>query len=899
MTTLYSTYGTDGEVRYLENAMVDYPQNDQVVVLPSVYVPRIYGKDLSAFEIASSGKIAVTLSDLHTFDLEYKPTSSNINFLAQKNYGLAFATSNANINLNHGRFQAYGSNGIDLITDQMFKLDAAALDWNIRNDLALASTGNVNISACNALRLTASSNCVFQLSNTNASLTSAGTISQHTGTDYIITAASNVHVTATSGAFNVSAGHGNMRFSLSNSSAELYALCNVSVAASNNYSIACAKALQVSAAGTQVNISMSSNGINVFSGGDVRTTTNSGYAVHAYGDVSAHTTAGSVNFVVGSNSSSLTMDSSNVALLSAGTAQMTTCNGDLKLMSGGSGLLAARDSLALTSGSIQMATNAFVFTASNPLTQTLVHMTGDGLTASADGDIRFSINQGITSIGLTSLDNKVAVTGASLNVRTANTTFIQSPMTQVVSELAVIKTPNSSNAVTVMESTGKVVLYSQSNTEIASEHQTYLVSSCNVSIKSGFNPGSSSLTDASATYLLLNQNKTVDLHADSVLSITSHDAVVGTAASNITFATNNGVAVLSLSQGAATLQAANNNSVTLTQGFATIASSCNTAVQAGASFLATAAQGDATVTSTMGSTALYAGSNLMFKLDQAASTIQTESGGSVTTSAGTNVIVSAANDITLLASNDFRVTAADDVAIHGFNTFMTSGNNAVFATAGTHTVQASNDLVLLSGQQQSSLTLSGPTISAASASNLRFTAAGNDIMTLTSTDVRINGNLVITGVVDSQTVTETVLHVQDKEILLAANYSNNASIQDGVANDKAGMRINGYPPGKPQQTADLYEKSFKWHNSVDGVISLGTAAADKEGFWDLLGGSFRLTHRKIQEDEFGQPLAVASTVSYGFRVNHLDELEIVKITQTGSDMPVYKRVAKFGARLLI
>ena len=94
-------------------------------------------------------------------------------------------------------------------------------------------------------------------------------------------------------------------------------------------------------------------------------------------------------------------------------------------------------------------------------------------------------------------------------------------------------------------------------------------------------------------------------------------------------------------------------------------------------------------------------------------------------------------------------------------------------------------------------------------------------MTMSATDVRVQGNLIITGVLDSQDVTQTNLYVQDKEINLAAA-SNNQPVYDGVGNDGAGVIIQGIPSTNVDSSqSNLVEKSIRWHQNQAGVLGLG------------------------------------------------------------------------------
>lgn len=62
--TGYGTTLTSGEaIQVLTDSTIGYPELSLTNVFGTVYLPRIYAKDLSALEIASSGKIIIALDD--------------------------------------------------------------------------------------------------------------------------------------------------------------------------------------------------------------------------------------------------------------------------------------------------------------------------------------------------------------------------------------------------------------------------------------------------------------------------------------------------------------------------------------------------------------------------------------------------------------------------------------------------------------------------------------------------------------------------------------------------------------------------------------------------------------------------------------------------------------------
>lgn len=107
-------------------------------------------------------------------------------------------------------------------------------------------------------------------------------------------------------------------------------------------------------------------------------------------------------------------------------------------------------------------------------------------------------------------------------------------------------------------------------------------------------------------------------------------------------------------------------------------------------------------------------------------------------------------------------------------------------------------------------------------------------------------------------------------------------------NDGAGMIIAGLPQGMSSSDASAprYEKSFRWEHN-DGDTHLGTKGGyTAEPTWHIQGGSMKLSHTNK---------STGSMISYMFRINNEDELELIRKYDSvqGAD-PVYHVAAKFG-----
>ena len=72
--------------------LIEYPASDTYNVMGPLYLPKIYGKDLTAFELASSGTIAVTIKDVYSFDLD-RPDANTVLFQTKNDDRLLLASS--------------------------------------------------------------------------------------------------------------------------------------------------------------------------------------------------------------------------------------------------------------------------------------------------------------------------------------------------------------------------------------------------------------------------------------------------------------------------------------------------------------------------------------------------------------------------------------------------------------------------------------------------------------------------------------------------------------------------------------------------------------------------------------------------------------------------------------
>jgi hypothetical protein len=194
--------------------------------------------------------------------------------------------------------------------------------------------------------------------------------------------------------------------------------------------------------------------------------------------------------------------------------------------------------------------------------------------------------------------------------------------------------------------------------------------------------------------------------------------------------------------------------------------------------------------------------------------------------------------------------------------------------------------------------VSAETAPGANNNELRFYTAGEERMRINSAgkvgygtsdpqytldiagDVRISGHLL------------TNTTSQPKVVNLGDRGDGSTTIEDGVQNDGAGVRVAGLPNMAlfASSKADRFEKSIRWNYNKNGVVDVGRKGAwNTESFWRMRGGSFRLAHTNPDS---------GAEVEYIMRINQNDELEFVRhFVPVNGDRERYEVVSMFGTTI--
>ena len=181
-------------------------------------------------------------------------------------------------------------------------------------------------------------------------------------------------------------------------------------------------------------------------------------------------------------------------------------------------------------------------------------------------------------------------------------------------------------------------------------------------------------------------------------------------------------------------------------------------------------------------------------------------------------------------------------------------------------------------------------------------------------NVFLHGNLEISGSINQSSTTVQELYVEDKAIVLGTKEFNtvrsnaisgeiefvtsNYTVQETDMN-KSGIRVSGLPDSLDDATYSndiRFEKSILWtlpSQSATGTSNLAVTSRDdsikhNEPFWDIKGGHLRLTTNTSATDQ-------SQFISFAFRINSKEQLELVKISNSASGAGDFKTIAKFGS----
>ncbi len=354
MPSNYSLFTGDASsyIQLKDGAAVDYPEQSIINVFGPLYAPRIYGKDLTTFEIASSGSVSIALNDVRALDIY---NSANVNYItSQSNNSLKLSAGtqcNSTILLNHSSYDV-------ALTSQSNVTSTASNN-------AVTTVGNDIVS-------TASNDVKFTASNTFSNVAKNDYAVASTAGDVVVTAASDVNVTATANAVSLLADGSKVSLKLDDATHSLVgiAFSNVSFTASNTFS-ALSASNSVITASNDVVFTASNTFSNVAKNDYAVASTAGDVVVTAASDVNVTATANAVSLLADGSKVSLKLDDATHSLVGIAFSNVSfTASNTFSALS--------------ASNAVITASNDVVFTASNTFSNVAKN---DYAVASTAGDV--------------------------------------------------------------------------------------------------------------------------------------------------------------------------------------------------------------------------------------------------------------------------------------------------------------------------------------------------------------------------------------------------------------------------------------------------------------------------------------------------------------------------------
>jgi uncharacterized protein (DUF2345 family) len=224
---------------------VEYPAKDIVNVFGPIYTPRVYGSELTALEIASSGNVTIALNDVHALDLWNASSVTTIQSLSNNSLKLvAGPANNATFGLSTSNFDVstYSQSNINFAaSNKLSSTSYKSTEFTAYNDFTVTAESNVSLTATQkSLGLHAHGDAMSLVLNDatdNATLTTAKDTVVVAHNDFSATADSNVTLTATNKSLALHAHNDAMSlvFSDVTDNATLTSAKTTAVVAHNNF----------------------------------------------------------------------------------------------------------------------------------------------------------------------------------------------------------------------------------------------------------------------------------------------------------------------------------------------------------------------------------------------------------------------------------------------------------------------------------------------------------------------------------------------------------------------------------------------------------------------------------------------------------------------------------------
>ena len=826
-TTVYDSLSGDNtqQVTLAAGSTLGYPSSNLYNVFGPVYLPKIYGKDLSAFEIASSGKVSITLHDTYAFDLD-RNVADQTSFL-QTIPGDSFVLKDGNSKV------------------------AVKLDANLHN-LELTANSNLIITA---------KEIVYNVSGDSSSVSGGNAVMDSAGS-ILVRAVDNVDIASTAKSVNLTSADSNVYVLLDSTTCNLneYARSNVNIAASNTFHLEA----RVDTSIASVTGSLFMNAANSNVAFTLDGTTFSA-ALVAKSNIDA-TAAASMSLVASSNvriagSNELFLyGDKQVQLTANDAAKLTTTSAGFATMFANVGVnMQANDHMSLNAdGQLAMhASDSNTFMTLNSTGALLYALTD--IKASASNVLEMTAKNDVTLTSV--IGNLYVYDSSNVSMAMSNNSLALTARSNVqITASNLIDMFAGSNIVMGAHSNIDVTAVNGSVHMSAADARTTLymdAPTCDISVyaASNFLTTSSNNTDiiADKAMHLTSLNDIIAMNASKDLTMTTAASTIITATKDYTVQATTGVIALS----------APSSNMTLTAGTFALTSASNI-IQATNGLYHVGATSTIQMTSSNDSITFSADADrVTLKLDKVTD----------------NLIGYALSNINLTSGQDFNVDVGKNTDIKSVKAL------AIRANGGATSLTLGDDSTV------KAVGVAYTFDASAVVDSYKFNIGANNMVTVQSDKMIVNGGLDVYGTVNSISVQNTELHINDKTIQLAYPVGGEVIADGAISNSASGMVINGMPPTSlpTELAAKVFKKSFDWNYGADGIDGMRTSIGiATESYWNLQGGRFQLSSHK---DDGKQ-------IAFALRINEMDELEMVKIWDDADNVTQIRRIAKFGKTLM-
>jgi uncharacterized protein (DUF2345 family) len=816
-------------------------------------------------------------------------SSNNLSISVSNSYTLD-TLSNISINTTSGSLKAYADASnlyltLDKTTDQASLFSISNVSIIASNTLNINTNSNILIGALAGdvkVYSQGSNMSLIMNSVTNdISMYSSNNLSISVSNNYTLDILSNIGINTTSGSLKAYADNSNLFLTLDKltDKASLFSISNIAVIASNNlivntksniYMGALAGDVKIYSKSSNMSMIMDSlsNNITIYSSNNNYIYSSNSIIQSAYSNVTITAINGNLSLSSTSQYLNFNAISSNADLYSINNLNIIASNNY--------NISINNDTLINTKNYLLNANNSNMFILMDKNTNDITLFSSNNTIVSSSNDITLT---GLSNVIINGINNSVSIYGKNSN-------------SQLILD-------NNFNT------------YSSNNTSILTNSNTF-ISANNGTLNMYASSSNSSILMGTGLdiYSSNNINETAcnsySLEAKSNISLTAKNNNLSLFSSNNTIVTSSNDFILNArsnyniyaSKGSANIYANDSNM------FINMDSVTNNVNIYGLNNIAISASNNFSLNSTSnidikannGSIYAYSSSNMLFNADNSNMYINCLAPSDM-------INIYAKSNVSLIASNNLFLDSVSNIQLTSSNLNLTSHRDINIVASNNITISASNTLALLFGNSTTSISLTNnQTFS--SQSNFSFFVQGapsptDPVLVIGPSNLLLRGDLVITGTLNtsnifSTNVIQTTLKVEDKQILLASVGSNFNDFlpTDGIANTGAGITIDGFPTGFDSNIPDAYAKTLSWNNSLDGISAMGTSNIDSESYWEMKGGSFRITHQKIVQSGGSN---IIKDVSAIFRINENDELELCKrFYYDASNAYVTKRIAKFG-----